>query len=149
MAKLHLVDDDPDIRHILSFVFGEEGHEVRVSTDGKQALEAMLMDPPDLLILDLMMPQMDGLSVLRNMKDHQILESTKVLVLTAKGSEHDRHLALDLGADDYLTKPFRPDGVIEAVEMMLESSKEDLRVRREQERDTAHLLSQLESILDD
>lgn len=149
MAKLHLVDDDPDIRLVLSYVFGDEGHEIRVATHGRQALDAMVMDPPDVLILDLMMPEMDGLAVLRDMKDYQILESTKVLVLTAKGTEHHRHLAFDLGADDYLTKPFQPEEVVEAVETMLELSKEDLKVRREQERDTAHLLSQLESVLDD
>lgn len=149
MAKVHLADDDTDIRHLLTYVLAEEGHEIRTSKDGRQAVEAMLMDPPEVLLLDLMMPEMDGHAVLRDMKDYQVLDSTKVLVLTAKGSEHDRHLAFDLGADHYLTKPFEPDEVVEAIEMMLELSKEELKVRREQERDTAHLLSQLESILDD
>lgn len=149
MAKLHLADDDADIRHLLTFVLAEEGHEIRASKDGRQAVEAMVMDPPEILILDLMMPEMDGHAVLRDMQDYQVLDSTKVLVLTAKGSEHDRHLAFDLGADHYVTKPFEPDEVVGAVEMMLELSKEELKVKREQERDTAHLLSQLESILDD
>lgn len=149
MAKVHLADDDDDIRHLLTYVLAEEGHEIRASKDGRQAVEAMVMDPPEVLLLDLMMPEMDGHAVLRDMKDYQVLDSTKVLVLTAKGSEHDRHLAFDLGADHYLTKPFEPDEVVEAVETMLELSKEELKVRREQERDTAHLLSQLESILDD
>ncbi len=149
MAKVHITDDDPDIRQLLTYVLAEEGHEIRVSKDGRIAIEAMMMDPPEVLILDLMMPEMDGHAVLRDMKDYQVLDSTKVLVLTAKGSEHDRHLAFDLGADNYLTKPFEPDEVIEAIDTMLELSKEELKVRREQERDTAHLLSQLESILDE
>ena len=149
MAKIHIADDDPDIRQLLTYVLAEEGHEVRVSKDGRMAVEAMVMDPPEVLLLDLMMPEMDGHAVLRDMKDYQVLDSTKVLVLTAKGSEHDRHLAFDQGADNYLTKPFEPDEVIEAVETMLVLSKEELKVRREQERDTAHLLSQLESILDE
>ena len=149
MAKVHIADDDPDIRQLLTYVLAEEGHEVRVSKDGRMAVEAMVMDPPEVLLLDLMMPEMDGHAVLKDMKDYQVLDSTKVLVLTAKGSEHDRHLAFDLGADHYLTKPFEPDEVIEAVQTMLVLSKEELKVRREQERDTAHLLSQLESILDE
>lgn len=147
MAKMHIADDDPDIRHLLTYVLAEEGHEIRVSKDGRMAVDSMVVEPPEILILDLMMPEMDGHAVLREMKDHQVLDSTKVLVLTAKGSEHDRHLAFDLGADHYLTKPFEPDEVIEAVETMVKLSKEELKVRREQERDTAHLLSQLESIL--
>jgi len=149
MAKIHIADDDADIRHLLTFVLAEEGHEVRVSPDGRMAVDAMCMDPPEVLLLDLMMPEMDGHAVLTDMKDYQVLDSVKVLVLTAKGSEHDRHLAFDLGADHYLTKPFEPDEVIEAVATMLELSKEELKVSREQERDTAHLLSQLESILDE
>ena len=149
MAKIHIADDDPDIRHLLTFVLAEEGHEVRVSKDGRMAVDAMCMDPPEVLVLDLMMPEMDGHAVLRDMKDYQVLDSVKVLVLTAKGSEHDRHLAFELGADNYLTKPFEPDEVVAVVTEMLELSKEELKVSREQERDTAHLLSQLESILDE
>ena len=149
MAKVHIADDDPDIRQLLTYVLAEEGHEVRVSKDGRMAVEAMVMDPPEILILDLMMPEMDGHAVLKDMKDYQVLDSSKVLVLTAKGSENDRHLAFDLGADHYLTKPFEPDEVVAAIDTMLELSKEELKVRREQERDTAHLLSQLESILDE
>lgn len=149
MAKIHIADDDSDIRHLLTFVLAEEGHEVRVSKDGRAAVDAMCMDPPEVLILDMMMPEMDGHAVLRDMKDYQVLDSVKVLVLTAKGSEHDRHLALELGADNYLTKPFEPDEVVAVVQDMLELSKEELKVSREQERDTAHLLSQLESILDE
>lgn len=149
MAKLLIADDDPDIRQLLTYVLAEEGHEIRAAKDGRMAIEAMVIDPPAVLILDLMMPDMDGMAVLREMKDYQVLDSTKVLVLTAKGTEHDRHMAFDLGADNYQTKPFEPDEVLVAVETMLALSKEELKVRREQERDTAHLLSQLESILDE
>jgi DNA-binding response OmpR family regulator len=149
MAKIHIADDDPDIRQLLTYVLAEDGHEVAASKDGRAAVEAMLMHPPEILILDLMMPEMDGHAVLRDMKDYQVLDSTKVLVLTAKGSEHDRHLSFELGADHYLTKPFAPDEVVQAARTMLELSKEELRVKREHERDTAHLLSQLESILDE
>ena len=149
MAKIHISDDETDIRQLLSFTLAESGHEVTVSKDGRMAVEMMCMDPPQVLVLDLMMPEMDGLAVLKEMQDYQTLGSTKVLVLTAKGSEYDRHLAFDLGADEFLTKPFDPDEVAATVEVMLASTKEELKVHRDKERDTAHLLSQLESILDD
>jgi DNA-binding response OmpR family regulator len=149
MAKVHISDDEPDIRHLLTFTLTDAGHEVTVSKDGRAAIDAMVMDPPHLLVLDMMMPEMDGLAVLREMQDYQILDSTKVLVLTAKGSEYDRHLAFDMGADEFLTKPFEPEEVVSTIELMLASSKEELKVHRDKERDTAHLLSQLESILDD
>lgn len=149
MAKIHIADDDADIRHLLTYVLAEHGHQIQVSKDGRMAVEAMCIDPPDVLLLDLMMPEMDGYAVLREMKENQVLDSVKVLVLTAKGSEHDRHLAFDVGADYFLTKPFEPDEVVEAVETILELSEEELRVSREQERHTAHLLSQLESILEE
>ena len=149
MAKIHISDDEADIRQLLTFTLAEDGHEVTVSKDGRMAVEMMVLDPPQILVLDLMMPEMDGLAVLKEMQDYQILDSTKVLVLTAKGSEYDRHLAFDLGADEFLTKPFDPEEVLSTVELMLASTKEELKVHRDKERDTAHLLSQLESILDD
>jgi CheY-like chemotaxis protein len=149
MAKIFIADDEADIRRLLAYVLADEGHEVGVAPDGREAIETMIMEPPEVLILDLMMPFMDGLAVLREMQDYQTLDSTKVLVLTAKGSEFDRHLAFDLGADCYLTKPFEADAVAQMVATMLELSKEELKVRREQERDTAHLLSQLESIFEE
>jgi DNA-binding response OmpR family regulator len=149
MAKIHISDDEADIRHLLSYTLTDAGHDVTASKDGRDAIDAMVMDPPQVLVLDLMMPEMDGLAVLREMQDYQILDSTKILVLTAKGSEYDRHLAFDMGADEFLTKPFEPEEIVTTVETMLASSKEELRVHRDKERDTAHLLSQLESILDD
>ena len=149
MADILIADDDADIRRLLSSVLAEEGHQVTVARDGQSSTELMVMSRPDVVILDLMMPEMDGLSVLREMADYQVLDSTKILVLSAKSSEADRKLGLELGADHYVVKPVDPLEVVAAVKELLALTKDELRVRREQERDKAHLLSQLESVLDE
>lgn len=146
MARIHIADDESDIRQLLTFILAEEGHEVSVSADGRAAVEKMLMRPPDLLILDLMMPDMDGYAVLAEMQDYQTLASTKTLVLTAKGGEADREQAYALGADEYVNKPCDEGALMATVQDMLERTKEQLRLRREDLRDEARLLSQLESV---
>jgi DNA-binding response OmpR family regulator len=148
VADILIADDDADIRRLLSWILAEEGHQVSVAKDGRSSIETMVMSPPDIVILDPMMPEMDGLSVMREMAEYQVLGSTKVLVLTAKGSEADREAGLELGADHYITKPVDPLEVVIAVKELLALTKDELRVRREKERDQAHLLSQLESIFD-
>ena len=149
MADILIADDDADIRRLLSSVLAEEGHQVSVARDGRSSIEVMVMSPPDIVILDLMMPETDGLAVLREMADYQVLDSTKILVLSAKSSEADRELGLELGADHYVVKPVDPFEVVAAVKELLALTKDELRVRREKERDKAHLLSQLESVLDE
>jgi DNA-binding response OmpR family regulator len=146
VADILIADDDADFRRLLTCVLAEEGHQVSVAKDGQSSIETMVMSPPDIVILGLMMPEMDGLSVLREMAEYQVLGSTRVLVLTAKSSEADREVGLELGADDYITKPVEPLEVVIAVKELLALTKDELRVRREEERDKAHLLSQLESV---
>lgn len=148
MAKIHIADDETDIRQLLTFLLTEEGHEVSVSADGRAAIETMLLNPPDLLILDLMMPDMDGWAVLTEMQDYQILDSTRILVLTALGAEQDRERGFDLGADEYITKPCDEHELRKTVRGLLEKGKEELRLRRDDLRDKARLLSQLESVVD-
>lgn len=148
MARIHIADDESDIRQLLTFVLTEEGYEVSASSDGRAAVEWMLMSPPDLLILDLMMPDMDGYAVLTEMQDYQILDSTRILVLTALGAEQDRERGYELGADEYLTKPCDESELRETVRVLLEKTKEELRLRRDDLRDKARLFSQLESVVD-
>ena len=128
MADILIADDDADIRRLLSSVLAEEGHQVAVARDGRSSIEAMVM---------------------REMADYQVLDSTRILVLSAKSSEADRELGLELGADHYVVKPVDPFEVVAAVKELLALTKDELRVRREKERDKAHLLSQLESVLDE
>jgi DNA-binding response OmpR family regulator len=148
VADILIADDDADIRRLLSWVLAEEGHQVCVAKDGRSSIETMVMSPPDIVILDLRMPEIDGLSVLKEMADYQVLDSTKVLVLSAKNSEADLEMGFELGADHYITKPVEPLEVVIAVKELLALTKDELRVRREKERDKAHLLSQLESVFE-
>jgi DNA-binding response OmpR family regulator len=126
----------------------EEGHKVGVAQNGQQALDMLTDEPPDLLVLDIMMPQMDGYTVLKELRTSGVKDAMKILVLTAKTSESDWVRGYKLGADAYLTKPFDTDELINGIEDLLSSTKEQLRVRREKELDKAQLLSRLETIFD-
>ena len=149
MARILVADDDADIRHLVIYALADEGHEVSVAKDGKEALDHVAESPPDLMLLDIMMPEMDGYDVLRALEERGIRSFTKILVLTAKGSERDWKLGYDLGADRYMTKPFDPDELLDTVNDMLNASNDELAAKREQEQDRANLLSQLESIFGD
>lgn len=149
MARILIADDDPDIRQLVIYAFADEGHEVAVAKDGKETVDHFAQSGPDLLILDIMMPEMDGYDVLRALDETDARGDTKILVLTAKGSEHDWKLGYDLGADRYMTKPFDPDELVATATELLSASQEELDARREQEQDRANLLSQLESIFGD
>ena len=148
MARIHIADDESDIRQLLAFVLTEEGHEVSTSADGRAAVEKMLLRPPDLLVLDLLMPDMDGYVVLEELAAYQILDSTRILILTAKGGEEDRARAFGMGADEYLVKPCDEAEIRATVANLLEQSREELRLRREDLKDKARLLSQLESVVE-
>lgn len=145
MARIYIADDDADIRNLLSFTLIEEGHEVLAAKDGQMAVEAIVQDPPDLLVLDMMMPRLDGLGVLKALEAAGVLDTTKVLVLTARTAESDRLEGFERGADLYLTKPFDPDDLIESIRSLLDSTNSDLAARREAERDKASLLAQLDA----
>jgi two-component system response regulator MprA len=146
MARILVVDDSPDIRRLLEVVLAEEGHMVSSATDGEDALEAMAKEPPDLVVLDIMMPKKDGFMVLKEVRSHGVRDATKVLVLTARTAEVDWLRGYKLGADQYLTKPFDNDELIKTVTMLLGMSKDELRARRQQELDRAQLLSRLEAL---
>jgi DNA-binding response OmpR family regulator len=149
MPRILITDDDPDIRQLVTYALADHGHEVSVAKDGKEAVAHVSSSPPDLMVLDVMMPEMDGYDVLRALAEKDLKGSTKILMLTAKGSEHDWKEGYDLGADRYMTKPFDPDELVRTVAEMLESSQEEIAAKREEEQDRANLLSQLESIFGD
>lgn len=148
MARILIAEDNAEIRTLVSSILVEEGHKVGVAQNGQQALDMLVDDPPDVLVLDIMMPQMDGYTVLKELKGAGAKEQMKILILTAKTSESDWVRGYKLGADAYLTKPFDTDELINGIEDLLSSTKEQLRVRREAELDKAQLLSRLESIFD-
>ncbi|MFT4268027.1 MAG: response regulator [Xenophilus sp.] len=117
--RVLIVEDDPDIASILGDYLRHAGYEVEHAADGRAALEGILSAPPDLTLLDIMLPHLDGLAVLREMRRHT---QRPVIMLTARIEEVDRLIGLDLGADDYICKPFSPREVVARVRAVLRRS---------------------------
>jgi len=114
-GKVLVVDDEIYILHILDFSLNAEGYEVITAEDGEQAIEKAQKEQPDLVVLDVMMPKIDGYEACRKMKQDPKMKDVPVILLTAKGRDIDRKLGLEVGADDYITKPFSPNKLIEKI----------------------------------
>ncbi len=121
MARLLVVDDDPTVREVVVSYLRAARHEVTEAADGEEALEEMRSLPADLVVLDLMMPGIDGLEVCRRLRT---TTNVPIIMLTALGSETDRVVGLEMGADDYLTKPFSPRELVLRVESVLRRAGE-------------------------
>jgi two-component system, OmpR family, phosphate regulon response regulator PhoB len=106
MKRLLVVEDESDIAELLRHVFSKEGFQVEVAHGGLSALEALRHEPPDLVVLDWMLPELSGIEVLKEMRARPDMRLVPVILLTARREEIDRVLGLELGADDYVTKPF-------------------------------------------
>ncbi len=115
-AKLLVVDDEPMVREVVTRYLEQDGHAVTVDGDGAAALQALAGATFDLVVLDLMLPHVDGLSVLAELRREH---TTPVIVLTARGEEEDRIRGLQLGADDYVVKPFSPRELVARVTSVL------------------------------
>jgi two-component system phosphate regulon response regulator OmpR len=115
--RIWVVDDDPDLRQLLSTYLGEQGYEVRCMADGAQMMARLEGQRPDLLVLDLMLPGEDGLTLLRRLRD--AADDLPVLMLTARADAVDRIIGLEQGADDYLAKPFLPRELTARIEAVL------------------------------
>ena len=118
-GKVLVVDDEIYIVHILDFSLGMEGYEVITALDGEQALEKMKLEKPDLVVLDIMMPKLDGYEVCKAIKSNPSTKQTPVILLSAKGRNVDQKLGFDVGADDYITKPFSPRKLVERINQLL------------------------------
>jgi len=114
-ARVLIAEDEPNIVESLSFILGREGCEVTAVYDGEAVLENLRSGRPDLVILDVMLPKMNGFEVLKRIKAMPDLAGLPVMVLTAKGQDKDRKTAEDLGADAFVTKPFSNRDVVERV----------------------------------
>jgi len=124
MAKLiAIVDDEPDILELISYHLKKERFEVREFRDGEGLLSFIETMLPDLVILDLMLPGMDGLEVCRVLRGNSRTSSVPIIMLTAKGSEADKVVGLELGADDYVVKPFSPRELVARVKAVLRRAK--------------------------
>jgi DNA-binding response OmpR family regulator len=113
-----VVDDEPTIAEVVSRYLERAGYRTRIASDGPQALEAASDQRPDLVVLDLMLPRIDGLEVMRRLRE-QDRDRIAVILLTAKGEESDRVIGLRLGADDYVVKPFSPAELVARVDAVL------------------------------
>ena len=120
VRKVLIVDDEPHILRSLGFILKRAGLEVLEARSGGEALELALRERPDLVFLDIMMPELDGYEVCRRIKASKELASTYVIMLTAKGEEADRQRGIAAGADDYMTKPFSPSRAVERVKAALD-----------------------------
>jgi len=119
VRRLLIVEDDKDIVELVRYNLEKEGYQTNVAGDGLTALSTLKKTPPDLVILDLMLPKLPGLEVCREIRRDQALNRLPILMLTARGEEADRVVGLEMGADDYVTKPFSPRELVARVKALL------------------------------
>lgn len=125
MAKetILIVEDEPDIRELLTFTLAREGFAVLEAADGNRAVDLAVEKGPDLILLDLMLPGMDGLAVSKALQRRPDTAGIPIIMLTARGEEVDRIVGLELGASDYVVKPFSPREVVLRIRAVLRRSK--------------------------
>jgi two-component system, OmpR family, alkaline phosphatase synthesis response regulator PhoP len=119
MSRILVAEDDPDIASLLGHYLQRAGFEADVVSSGRDVLPRIRKAPPDLLLLDIMLPGLDGLEVCRAVRSDPQTASIPIIMVTAKGEESDRIVGLELGADDYITKPFSPNEVIARIRALL------------------------------
>jgi DNA-binding response OmpR family regulator len=124
-AKVLLVDDDPVILKLLQVNFEMEGYKVMTANDGVEGLEKARKERPDIVLLDIMMPRMDGLEVTKALKGDASTKDIPIILLSAKAQASDVQVGKDMGADDYLTKPFDPLELLDRVNELLEGGTRD------------------------
>ena len=123
--RIFIVEDEPDLRDTLSFNFENEGFVVSSFPDGEKCLTSVKKNKPDLIILDLMLPGINGLDVCREIRSEEENNDVSIIMLTAKGEEIDRIVGFELGADDYVTKPFSVRELILRVKVLLKKRSDN------------------------
>jgi DNA-binding response OmpR family regulator len=118
--KVLAVDDEPNILMSIEFILEMEGYEVHVARDGEEALEVAARVQPDLILLDVNMPRKDGYEVCRILREREPMSGTKVIMLTAKGQMLERKKGIEVGADEYVTKPFSTDELLDKIRALIE-----------------------------
>jgi two-component system, chemotaxis family, chemotaxis protein CheY len=119
VATILVVDDSPSVRNLVAFALKARGHAVVAVTDGVEGLEALQRAPFDLVVLDINMPRLDGVSLLQLVRARTEWAELPVLMLTTEGQEADRDRALALGATDYMIKPFKPTELLDRVSLLI------------------------------
>ncbi|MFO7973086.1 MAG: response regulator transcription factor [Candidatus Hydrogenedentota bacterium] len=123
--KILVVEDDEDILELLRYNLAKEGYDLVTAETGEEGLKQALASPPDLICLDLLLPSMDGLEVCKRLKQDLRTETVPIVMVTAKGEEADIVTGLELGADDYITKPFSPRVLIARVRSVLRRKRSE------------------------
>ena len=123
--KILLVDDEPDILEIIGYNLSNEGYQVITAENGIKAIKKAKKEKPQLIILDLMMPDMDGIETCENIRNIPELNNTVITFLTARGEDYSQVAGFDAGADDYITKPIKPKLLVSKVKALLRRFKDD------------------------
>ena len=118
-TRVLIVEDDRDIADLVAHYLGKAGFTTQVLSSGREALAAIAAVPPDLIVLDLMLPQVDGLEICRAVRTQAKTAAIPIIMLTARGEESDRIVGLELGADDYIAKPFSPNELVARARALL------------------------------
>jgi DNA-binding response OmpR family regulator len=121
--RILIVDDEADLRAVLRFGLEAEGFEVVEAADGEEGLTRAREDQPQLMVLDLMLPKLDGYKVCRSLKFDERFRRMPILILSARSGEHDRQLAMSMGADAFVTKPYDMRGLVAMIREKLEQSR--------------------------
>lgn len=119
MKKIVIVDDEPNIVMSLEYVFKKEGYDVFIARNGEEAITIAKKENPQIMLLDIMMPKVDGYQVLKYIKNNKKLKQLKVIVISAKSKTSDIELGIKLGADDYFTKPFSVKKLVKKVKQLV------------------------------
>jgi len=121
--KILVVDDEPDVASLLTLLLKSQGYDVVAAGDGQEALEKARSEQPDLILLDVMLPKMDGYKVARMLKFDENFSTIPIIMLTAKVQEKDKQIGLEMGADDYVTKPFDTAALLGKIKAVLGKNK--------------------------
>lgn len=125
MPKILIADDEENILEFLKYSLEQENYTVKVAKSGKECFEVAQEFQPDLIVLDIMMPEMDGIELCRNLKVLPNLQKTSIIFLTARVEEYSEIAAFEVGADDYIIKPIRIRALIKRIEILLKKTKKD------------------------
>lgn len=133
MVKILVIDDEEDIVDLISYNLAKEGFYIIKAYDGETALRFAQLQKPDLLILDLMLPRMSGIDVCKTIRNNPVSANLPIIMVTAKGDESDKIIGLEIGADDYITKPFSVKELVARVRAVLRRQRKENRQRLEDE----------------
>ena len=146
MAKLLVVDDEPAIRLLMQAILSQEGHDVDTASDGVEALASVEKELPDVILLDLAMPQMDGWRFLEELRNRGLRSKVRVIIVSAMSDAESLERGQSEGVAEHVAKPFDADAIVRSVEAVLQEAPEEVLARRAHPEDLARLIGKLQSL---